>query len=488
MKRRFNNPLKKNPATPRRRKRDTSQSGYYNGFGSGGLVNPISGAGTSLDKNSSSFYMATRLVSRNFIETVYVESWAAAKFVDIPVDDMFVKWREFCDMETENVKLVEDVEKKFKIKSRLSKAMKNGRSHGTGLFIILTKDTKPENPLNINRMLPGDLSNILSIDRFDATIVAKENNPYSLNYGKPIAYSINLKNAGNLVVHHSRVIRFDGKESNSDNGWISYDPDWGVASIVPVLTEIFQDSNVSKGVAHLVSEASQKILKIDGFEEALEGDGGESMTLQERMAQTTLLQSLYRTMFIDKEDDFARVAVNFAGLHEIIDRMAVRLSAAADIPETRFWSKSIVGMQSTGEGEQRNYALKIASDQENQLPEPLDIIDQVIAKHIGLKEKICYKFVSIMDISEKDKIENALKKSQTVVPLISAGIIDEDEAREILDGDEILGDFDDLGEALEGVDDFTKSLANDLIKKQQADSSNGKGWFQWLKNRVTQKA
>jgi hypothetical protein len=475
----------KNKNRSKHKKKDSSVStNYFNNFGFGGFINPMSGAGTSLDKNSNSFFAPTRLVSRNFNETIYVESWAAAKFVDIPVDDMFVKWREFCDMDTENVKLVEDVENRFKIRSRLSRAMKSGRLYGTGLFIILTKETKPENPLNLSTMQPGDLANILTVDRFDATIVSKENNPYSINYGKPTSYSINLKNAGNIVVHHSRVIRFDGTVSTSDNGWISYDPDWGVASIIPVLTEIFQDSNVSKGIAHLVSESSIKNMKIDGFEEALEGTGGE-LSLQDRMAATTALLSIYRTNFMDKEDDFSRTEVNFSGLHEIIDRMAVRLSAAADIPETRFWSKSIVGMQSTGEGEQRNYALKVASDQENQLPEPLDKIDQVIEKHLGLPEKICYKFVSILDISEKDKIENALKKSQIVVPLVNSGLIDEDEARGIMDGDEILGDFDDLEEPIEGIDEFTRSLSNTLVQKQTDSKIYETGGFlKWLKDCV----
>lgn len=476
--------MKKNRNKKRLKKRDSEATtqAYANSFGYGGLVNPISGAGTSLDKNSASFFSPTRLTSRNFNETIYVESWAAAKFVDIPVDDMFIKWREFCEMETSNVKLVEQFEERFKLKSKLSKSMKSGRLHGTGLFIILTKDTKPENPLSINRMLPGDLANILTVDRFDSTIVSKENNPFSLNYGKPTAYSINLKNAGNLVVHHSRVIRFDGKTSISDNGWISYDPDWGVASIIPVLTEIFQDSNVSKGVAHLVSESSIKNMKISNFEEALEGSAGE-MSLQDRMAMTTALMSIYRTNFMDIEDDFSRTEVNFSGLHEIIDRQATRLAAAADINETRFMSKSISGMNSTGEGEQRSYALKVASDQENQLPEPLEKIDRVIEKHLGLSEKICYKFVSIMDISEKDKIDNALKKSQIVVPLINSGVIDEDEAREIMDGDEILGDFDDLLEPIPGPDENTKSFANSLIQNQIATSENDSMWEK-IKKRI----
>lgn len=452
----------------RTKKDSTETSSYYNGLYSG-MINPISGAGTSLDKNSQSFYIPTRNISKNSHETIYVESWAAAKFIDIPVDDMFVQWREFCDMENESVERMEKAEIDFKIKSKLSNAMKSGRLYGTGLFIILTKDSSPEKPLNINRMLPGDLANILTVDRFDASVVSKNNNPYSQNYGKPNYYRITLKRGGAFVVHYSRVIRFDGIRPMTANSWQGYDEDWGVASIIPVLTEIFQDSNVSKGVAHLVNEASIKNMKVDGFEEALSGGGDGEMSLQERMELTTQLTSIYRTNFMDVEDDFGRTDVTFSQLPEIMDRNAGRLAAAADIPKTRFWSESVSGLQATGEGDARNYALKVNSDQENKLPEPLEKIDRVLAAHIGLTEPVCYKFISILDISESDKVDIALKKAQTVVPLVAAAIIDEDEARSVLDGDEIIGDFDDLPGGFPKADEFKKNLAAIQVQKQQSE-------------------
>lgn len=475
-KKRFQRPIQRRK---KRTQKDNTSTAYNSGRGYGGFVNPISGAGTTLDKNSLSFFSPTRIVSKNFNETLYVESWAAAKFINIPVDDMFFKWRTFCDMENETIKLVEKVETQFKIKSKLSKTIKSSRLHGTGLFVILTKDSTPEKPLNIQRMMPGDLANIITVDRFDANIVAKENNPFSTNFGKPLFYSINLKHGGSLVAHHSRVVRFDSIVPLSDNSWQSYDQDWGVASLIPVITEIFQDSNVSKGVAHLVNEASIAIQKVEGFEDAISGTGDGDMTLQERMEQVNLYRSIYRTTFMDSEDDFQRVAVSFAGLPDVLDRNAIRLAAAADIPETRFWSKTLSGLQSTGDGEARNYALKVGSDQNNQLPEPLETIDSVIAKHLGLTEKICYIFPSILDLSEKDQTEVALKKSQIVVPLVTAGLIDEDEARAILDGDAIIGNLDEQLEPIEGVDEFKKSLANIQVERginnnKKQDNSGGR--------------
>lgn len=447
---------------------DNTQAVYQQRM-QGGFVNPISGTGTSIDKNSISFFSPTKLTSKNFNEVIYVESWAAGKFIDIPVDDMFMKWRTFCDMENSDIMRVERAETEFGIKSKLSKAIKASRLHGTGLFVILTKDAIPEKPLNVNRMMPGDLSNIITVDRFDANVVSKNNNPFSKNYGKPIFYNITLKMGGSFVVHHSRVIRFDGITSFSDNSWQSYDQDWGVSSLIPVITEIYQDSNVSKGAASLVNEASIAVQKIEGFEDALSGAGDE-MSIQDRMSQTSILRSIFRTIFMDSEDSFERHAVNFSGLPELMDRNAVRLAAAADIPETRFWSKSLTGLQSTGDGEARNYAMKVESDQNNKLPEPLRKIDAVLQKHLGLSENINYEFPSILDLSEKDKVEVASKKALFVVPLVTAGIIDEDEGRAILDGDDIIGQLDAYDLALEGgVDDFRKQLANVQIERSKAE-------------------
>jgi len=443
----------------------------YSGRG-GGFVNPLTGAGTDLDKNSLSLFIANRLFSRQTNEILYAESWAARKFIDIPVDDMFFKWRDFHEMSEENIEKVREAEKDFRIKSKLSRAIKSGRLYGTGLFIILTHEAPPEKPLNLSRILPGDLSNIMIVDRFDATIALRETNPFNANYGRPILYRINASRGGSsFIVHHSRVIRFDGMVPLSDNSWTAYDQDWGIPAINPVISEIFQDSNISKSIAQLVNESSIGIQKIDGFEEALSGgaDSGE-MNIYQRMEQTTLLRSIYRTVFMDSEDDFNRINVSFSGLPEIMDKNAIRLSAAADIPETRFWSKSIAGFQSTGTGEERSYALKIASDQTNKLTEPLHRLDNILEKHLGLDEPIQYEFPSILDLSDADKVEAALKKSQIVVPLVTAGIIDEDEARAVLDGDEIIGNLEFEGLDLDGIDDFRRKLAN--IQSQKAAKQN----------------
>ena len=57
----------------------------------GGYANPWTGAGGLADKSEGGFFTPTRLHNRAHLETLYVQSWAARNFIDIPVDDMPIR-------------------------------------------------------------------------------------------------------------------------------------------------------------------------------------------------------------------------------------------------------------------------------------------------------------------------------------------------------------------------------------------------------------
>ena len=67
----------------------------YGSLMQGGIQNYKTGMGTGLDSSESSFFRPTRIYSRHQLETLRVQSWAARKFIDIPVDDMLIRWREW---------------------------------------------------------------------------------------------------------------------------------------------------------------------------------------------------------------------------------------------------------------------------------------------------------------------------------------------------------------------------------------------------------
>ena len=62
----------------------------YKGIGDGsrgGLRNPSSGLGGAFDKGASTYFQPIRIYWRTPLELLYVESWAASKAINIPVDE-----------------------------------------------------------------------------------------------------------------------------------------------------------------------------------------------------------------------------------------------------------------------------------------------------------------------------------------------------------------------------------------------------------------
>ena len=131
---------------------------YYGSLTQGGLVNNASGIGTSLDKSEASFFTPTRLYWRSPLEVLYNQSWACRNAIDIPVFDMFQKWRtcEDGDIEGSADQFAEE-EERVRLRERLPKAVAGGSLTGTGMLILQTREAPPEEPLEVDRIRPGDL-------------------------------------------------------------------------------------------------------------------------------------------------------------------------------------------------------------------------------------------------------------------------------------------------------------------------------------------
>ena len=67
----------------------------YSSLMTGGYSNAFTGDGGRSDKAEHSFFSPTRLYSREPLEVIYRQSWAAKKLITIPVEDMLISWREF---------------------------------------------------------------------------------------------------------------------------------------------------------------------------------------------------------------------------------------------------------------------------------------------------------------------------------------------------------------------------------------------------------
>ena len=188
------------------------------------VINPRTGMGTMNQRSLGSTFVPVR-IERAEAEAVYQMSWAAAKMIDIPVDDMFVRGRKWTTDDESAMEAVEKAEKKLRLMSCLADAIKASRIFGTGVLIVCTKDQNdfPE-PLEYDEIQEGDIVNLWVVDRWSCWVKNWQTDPSKPGYGKPYQYNVHTRiqglpadlnvaakgpPAGAYVIHESRMIRFD---------------------------------------------------------------------------------------------------------------------------------------------------------------------------------------------------------------------------------------------------------------------------------------
>lgn len=406
----------------------------------GGLVNKLTGMGGTSDKGEHSYFTPTRLYSREPIEIIYNESSAIRKAIDIPVDDALRKWRTFSDAPDSQIEAMEAAERLHMLKAKLRGAMKDGSLYGTAMICMITKEADLMEPLMPERIRMGDLIALRVYNRFSLYVSQRNDDVMSTDYG-PAMYHVFPKNGMPFDIHPSRCIRFDGLRPNSDDPYTTYDYDWGVSRIVPMIVSVFQDAGIAKAVNNLIQVASIPVVSVSGLREAILGGGDGDLSPEKVAAEINEKMSVFRLLMLEKgTEEFTRVAVNFGNLDKIQEKARERIAAEADIPMTRFNSRSPGGMNATGESDLENYYQMIASRRDDALSASrFDVLDEVLARDAGLREAPMSEWAELMEPKPSVIAETAKKKAEALKLAVDMGAMDEDEVRVSLDGDEVFG-------------------------------------------------
>ena len=399
----------------------------------GGVRNPYSGLGSGIDKNVGTSF-ARSMPTQYTLDLLCVESWYARAFVNLLVDDMFILWRTFEGAEGERM---QDAEVRFDVRDRLAAAVKNGRKYGTGLLVMITRDGSLTEPLIEDEVRPDDLLHLLVSHRWNATVEARDEDLFSPTFGQPLIYRIRA-GRDQYLIHHSRVLRFDGGDTPGVTIGTQYSTDWSASPLIPALSAAYGEAAMAAAINHLAQESSIATLKIKGFDQKI-ADHGFSGThdttpsIQEILEDFTVMKSSLRTNVIDAESDVERTEVQWRGMDRIIDINYKRLAAIVGVPATRLLGAPPVGFNATGESDMRNYAMHVKALQEQQLSEPLARLDLVVARSVGLADPPEYDFKPLTDMSDLERSQVALNIANATQAFHSIGAVDEFDAMEAAD-------------------------------------------------------
>ena len=449
------------------------RGGYGGGLNSGGIVNQGTGLGTGLDKSQGSFFSPTRVYWRTPLEILCVESWTARNAIDIPIDDMFIRWRTVLGKDEGSVKAFEEGERATKTELALNQALKAGDQYGTGAVIMVTAEDTLDAPLDVKRIREGDLKALHYFDRYDLSVTERDYDFQSPNFGKPLWYRVHpAHGVGIERVHHSRVLRFDGIRPPTVSGFTSYDQDFGVSELVPIIVALLEDASGAQSVSHMMQEASIPVLHVAGLRETIAGGGDPNEPTPAEIGQQIRQgMSNFRLLMLDEpgREEFMRVAVQFGGLPEIMDRYQHRVAQARKIPLTRWEGRSPAGMSATGESDMKNYVLMMEAARAKKLRDVMYVLDQVLARNIGMREPPESKWESLLELSDMEIAEASKMKAEALDIAIKAYMMDEDEGRKSLDGDTLFGELP--GAAPEAPDPIEEIEAEAKAKA----SANGNG-------------
>lgn len=365
----------------------------------------------------------------DFFYSMYRQYWEARKIVDIPPQDMTREgWSwDGVDVDPDDIEKIEQEESRLRLVPAIFKALRYERMVGAGAVLIGTRelDTKPEDPINISQISEGDLTFFRALPRRLLTPADIDNNPLSPKYLTPETYMIQ-----GVEVHRSRLLIFDaggeddvGIRSRSLNG-ARFDG-FGNSVLEPLYDDIVRSVGSRQGAFQLLNVASVMLLKKEGGKGLdITRTGKQKLdSLGDLMDQL----SIYRGGILNKGEDLATWTASFGSVPQLMEQFLQTLSAASDIPATRFLGQAPGGLNATGDSDLINYYNSIASQQILRLKPELDKLSPLLERSAtgSAVPGLSVVFNALFQLTEKDLAEARAKDANNIFMALDRSVMDD---------------------------------------------------------------
>lgn len=396
-----------------------------------GLQAIIGGLGDNgRDKRAGARFVQSRVPDEQLV-AAYESNWMARKLVDIPADDALRKWRTF---NTDKSPLIEAEESRLGLKRKTLEAMVKGRLFG-GAAIYIGTDQDPSEPLNVERIGKGGLKYLTVMAKRELAVTEIDNDPMSPRYGKPAAYQV----AGAkefVTIHPSRLAIFVGDELADP--WLTggADQGWGRSVLEAAHSAIINAEGTFANIASLIYEANVDVIGVPDLSRNLAGaesDAYESAVIK-RFALAARNKGINQTLITDANETYNRRSATFTTLPQIMEAFALHVSAAGDIPATRFMAQSPSGLVATGESDMENYRDKLQAQQELEVGPALENVDACLIRSAlgGDPGDIQYEWNPFKRSDETELSKIAKAYIESVEKLVDSGMMTADEGRAIV--------------------------------------------------------
>lgn len=407
------------------------------------FVNPLARSGAGMPNLlEATEYPLTRFTQNwQVLNSLYRSHWVVQKIINTIPQDMMKNGYDFqSDINPDQIQKISKIIRQTRLHSKILNGLYWGRLYGgaAGIIMIDGEDDRMDEPLDLDRVMPGAFKGLLIMDRWSgimpsADLITDITDP---DFGMPEYYEVTLpEGQGVIRLHNSRVCRFSGREMPyleklAENYW-------GTSEMEHVFSELKKRDNVSWNIALLTFMANIRVMKIDGMEQLLAYGGDKSQqALYNTLEGLNMMLNNNGIQILGKDDSYESHQYTFSGLGEVYDRFMMDVSGACGIPVTKLFGRSPAGMNSTGDADMDNYYDTIEQSQESQLRPVLDkLLPIVCMSALGaVPDDLDYIFNPVRRPSNDEKQSLGSQQTAAVVQAYTAGLVSEKTALRELQG------------------------------------------------------
>ncbi|MGG3884342.1 DUF1073 domain-containing protein [Brevibacillus panacihumi] len=421
------------------------------------------GAGTPNLMEGTNYNLTRLTQNYQLMNTLYREHWIIRKIIDTIPEDMTRNWITITtQLPPDEIRKLDKLWRVRRVRQKILTGLKWGRLYGgaVGLIMIEGHDDILDQPLDFDTIMPGSFKGLMILDRWSGVYPSPElvRNIDDTEFGLPDSYQVTLEEGQSMNVHHSRILRFTGRELPY---WEKLaEVFWGASEVEVVFDELKKRDNTSWNIAQLIFLANLRVLKM--------GDLGEMLAISDERLQRDLYNTLQAQNWlmsnmgmhiINKDDSFETHQYTFSGLNDIYESFMLDIAGASQIPVTKLFGRAPAGMNATGESDMQNYYEIVQQQQESTLGPILDKLLPIMcmSEFGAIPDDIDYTFNPIRTPDDEEVADLADKKTKSIIEVYNAGLISQKVAlKELKQLSESTGMYSNItDEDIENADDST---------------------------------
>ena len=446
------------------------------------------GATHTLSLSSNNPYYFNDFVSRwRLYVGMFQTSWEARKIIKIVVEDALRKEWIAENIPEEMTKRIWIRLKQLNFTNALKRSLMLERLMGGCLTFMGIEDNQDNPDSRYNPRAGNKLcfTNPIPISRIAR--LSWDHDPLSAGYMRPNSYLINQQevDVSRLLVWNGDPL-FDPYDYTLQN-FRSNLAGFGPSKLAPIWDDIIKAIGTRQAAYQLIQTNNAIIMAVNNLQD-LQGTTSGKQAL-EKVKSIANQISMWRAAVVDGENVQVKTKpASFGSVPELLMTFIQILSAASDIPATRFIGQAPGGLNATGESDLENYYNMIDSYQHQKIEPGLRKIYDVIGYHeFGAewkkeRENLDFNFPPLWNPSELEEaqthtlnIDNALKLYEMNM-ISDAKVVEEINAKKALSVELEESDIQTIDDSGLGIpngvnaqDEFKKLALGKEVSTQPGD-------------------